>query len=848
MKKRMIKLMTIFCMAGILTVNPAIIGLAEEAEAVGADVSEGTEEVEEKSVEEETELEEEPAAEEDVEKVSEEEPETETEESDVVLEEETGEVSEAVMMSVNEAAMPVMMAAENGEEGVTEEKYVLKYVYNDGTNANTVNSDNKFPESYELKSDTKSDTGNHYRKGYDFIGWEKGGEIYSPGDTYEVTAEDRNSKNITFTAVWRQQVSLSVDGKEATSLTTEKGATEAQVTYNLSEVKNNLATPENYAFANKWVINDNGTPYDATDTMTVKFEDKNNTQVYNAVSVNVDGQTYVDVKSNTINLYSCWKPTKGSDFRITNGTGYDNFQIKAKDTTNNGTSYISALSDTDKVEFSANNWKLVKTVADLKKAAKTPIYAKKSEKDVNYYQCYALMVTDQDFVKTVNVTYQDQFADTVFYNAGTSAGNSCSKSEEIHPGVPGQTWAKFLTEKITAKRGDFIFAGWRYFLNGKDEIKDTTRTEIDFYKDTSLTVQPVWKGQYTCKDTGYPQSESGVPEPVTGSAVVGDSIFLPERNDIKGWDEHPRYTFEGWLGSDGKTYASNEKYTIEKANMSFESQWKAVPYDLKFVDKDGTVYSEGKADYNSKITWPSKPTKEGYTFQNWLVEIYNEEMPVEHGEEFQMFDQNTTFTAQWSINSYKISYDGNGAAMGVPAETVEQNYQTDYTIDTVVPTKTGYTFQGWSDGTTTYQPGAVFKVPARDVVLTAQWKANSHQVKYDGNGGKTSAPESKSADYNSNVSVAAGLEKDGYLFDGWEQISTGKVLTPGASFVMPDMDETLKAKWKIAYTGIYEAGVYYLIQGQSYILGPGRKAQGDSSTYTANVTIYVPQSGYYTFE
>ena len=82
----------------------------------------------------------------------------------------------------------------------------------------------------------------------------------------------------------------------------------------------------------------------------------------------------------------------------------------------------------------------------------------------------------------------------------------------------------------------------------------------------------------------------------------------------------------------------------------------------------------------------------------------------------------------------------------------------------------------------------------------------------------------------------------------WEQISTGKVLTPGASFVMPDMDETLKAKWKIAYTGIYEAGVYYLIQGQSYILGPGRKAQGDSSTYTANVTIYVPQSGYYTFE
>ena len=44
--------------------------------------------------------------------MSEEKPETETEKSDVVLEEEAGEVSEEVRMSVNEAAMPVMMAAE----------------------------------------------------------------------------------------------------------------------------------------------------------------------------------------------------------------------------------------------------------------------------------------------------------------------------------------------------------------------------------------------------------------------------------------------------------------------------------------------------------------------------------------------------------------------------------------------------------------------------------------------------------------------------------------------------------------------------------------------------------------
>ena len=74
------------------------------------------------------------------------------------------------------------------------------------------------------------------KTGYDFIGWEKGGKIYSPGDTYKVTEEDQNSRKITFTAVWRQQVSLFVDGEKVVPLTVEGNATEKQVTYNLSEV------------------------------------------------------------------------------------------------------------------------------------------------------------------------------------------------------------------------------------------------------------------------------------------------------------------------------------------------------------------------------------------------------------------------------------------------------------------------------------------------------------------------------------------------------------------------------------------------------------------------------------
>lgn len=48
----MIKLMTIFCMAGILTVNPVIIGLAEEPGAAGAEVQKTAEQGEEPAAEE----------------------------------------------------------------------------------------------------------------------------------------------------------------------------------------------------------------------------------------------------------------------------------------------------------------------------------------------------------------------------------------------------------------------------------------------------------------------------------------------------------------------------------------------------------------------------------------------------------------------------------------------------------------------------------------------------------------------------------------------------------------------------------------------------------------------------
>ena len=788
----MIKLMTIFCMAGILTVNPAIVGLAEEESAVGA----------------------EPVAEE--EESEEEAPVVEAAGEAVLQEPKSTETQPEV--SVQEAeGTPVVMAA----EADTAQTYKYTIYYNDA-NGNHTGADTTTDETINLSlpADKKRD-------GYEFLGFFKGEDrtnLYTEGSTYKVQEEDYK-KELIFYGVWRKEITVTADEQQETPQKTS--STPTAVTYQLPSA---TAPKENYQFAG-WMINGHG----PVDSLTLNFNDQDNNCIFN---VSADGNYGIEAGASSLSLRSCWNPKEGySDFLIKNATGYDEeLGIKAgsdeeKKLSKDQSYHASVVNDTAELTFATKGWSFSKKASELTTGNTSYV-----EKDGHYYKCKNLDITRADFEKTVTITYEDTYEDTTF-------SPEKSITNTIHPGVKRQTWKSLLTKNIEATRGTYQFAEWKYFLDNEDITTQIETQEIAFKDHQTLVVRPVWKGTYSYNANVPEDAYEVVKVPERQSEFVEKSVTLLRLDDITG-----KYTFAGWKDSEGQLYPEGSSYIVTKAAEIFAAQWKKVSHQIMFVDGDGKVLCKGAADYNTRISWPEKPEKEGYTFQNWVVKIKNENQPVNHGDEFAMPAQDLTFTAQWSINSYKISYDGNGAAMGVPAETVEQNYQTDYTIDTVVPTKTGYTFQGWSDGTTTYQPGAVFKVPARDVVLTAQWKANSHQVKYDGNGGKTSAPESKSADYNSNVSVAAGLEKDGYLFDGWEQISTGKVLTPGASFVMPDMDETLKAKWKIAYTGINGKGTFYLVSGQSYTLGAGLKVQGDNSSYSGNMTFYVPQSGYYTFE
>ena len=115
------------------------------------------------------------------------------------------------------------------------------------------------------------------------------------------------------------------------------------------------------------------------------------------------------------------------------------------------------------------------------------------------------------------------------------------------------------------------------------------------------------------------------------------------------------------------------------------------------------------------------------------------------------------------------------------------------------PTKTGYTFSGWSTTDATIANGA-FTMPEADVTVVGEFTANTHDVTYQFvglqvyNNANLPAPHND-VPYGTTVTVADAPSLEGYTFVGWypqdEALGTGNL----TSFSMPDHDVVLLGRY-----------------------------------------------------
>ncbi len=192
------------------------------------------------------------------------------------------------------------------------------------------------------------------------------------------------------------------------------------------------------------------------------------------------------------------------------------------------------------------------------------------------------------------------------------------------------------------------------------------------------------------------------------------------------------------------------------------------------------------------------------------------------------------FACKSDPTEYTITYAaGDGATGSYQAVTCEAGATVTLPDGTALA-KDGHTFDGWTDGTTSYAAGATFTMPESNVTLTAAWKANApatYTLTYAAGEGATGSYTAGTYAAGATVTLPDGtaLTKDGHTFDGWTDGTNS--YAAGATFTMPASNVTLTAVWTANAPATYTL---------TYAAGEGATGSYTAGTYAAGATVTLP--------
>ena len=307
--------------------------------------------------------------------------------------------------------------------------------------------------------------------------------------------------------------------------------------------------------------------------------------------------------------------------------------------------------------------------------------------------------------------------------------------------VTEYTYGVGATLPTDVTRTGYTFKGWYYNEN-------LTGSPVTAIGDTETGNKEYWAKWEINQYTVTVKPENGEAD-ITITQDYGTPITAPADPTREG------YTFIGW--------DTEIPTTMPAENMTITAKWKVNSYTITFDTAGGSEIAPITQDYGTAITAPADPTREGYTFIGWDMEIPTT-MPAE----------NITVTAKWKVNSYTITFDTAGGSEIAP---ITQDYGTQIAAP-ADPTREGYTFIGWDMEIPT-------TMPAENITVTAKWKVNSYTITFDTAGGSEIAPITQ--DYGTQIAAPADPTREGYTFIGWDKAIPA---------TMPAENITVTAQWK----------------------------------------------------
>ena len=269
--------------------------------------------------------------------------------------------------------------------------------------------------------------------------------------------------------------------------------------------------------------------------------------------------------------------------------------------------------------------------------------------------------------------------------------------------------------------------------------------------------------------------------------TVEDSFTLP-------YPLRPGYEFAGWtLDGSGMLPATTLIiYYGTTGDLHYKAEWRLAEYTINMdlnggSGKEKVVYTITDEDFELPT-----PTRNGYEFVGWKGEGITTPqriVKIPKGS-----TGNKAYTANWKVIQYTIITlleGGNAGSSGAYVYTVEETF----TLPT--PTRTGYTFWGWTgEGITKPQPSVTIpRGSTGDKTYIENWVETGYTITLDLNGG--SGKEKVIYTMTDEDFELPTPTRHGYEFVGW----TGeRITTPQTSVKIPKGsmgNKAYTANWKV---------------------------------------------------
>jgi len=390
---------------------------------------------------------------------------------------------------------------------------------------------------------------------------------------------------------------------------------------------------------------------------------------------------------------------------------------------------------------------------------------------------------------------QTQYTVTLNANGSIFSDDSSTSSKTI-PVTNGSTYGALPETWLPY----YTFDGWYTATSGGTKITETTTVNLTANQTLYARVIP---NTYTFTLNANGGTVSPTSITVTFASAFG-TLPTPTRTG---------YIFDGWYGSANEAFygevGGSTKITSSTILTSSTfpvilitypagsgpcARWVAAPNYVLTLNANGGSVSPASVTQAQGTTYTlPTPTRSGYTFTGWTLSGSGSLS----GNVYTFGTSNGTVTAGWMANvtNYTLSLNANGG--NVSPASVIQAQGTTYTLPT--PTRSGYTFTGWTLSGGGSLNGNVYTFGTSNGTVTAGWTANvtNYTLTYNANGG-TGAPTAQTMPANTDFNLSSTVPtRNGYTFLGWNTIATATTATfsPNESVYLTG-NTTLYAIWQ----------------------------------------------------